>query len=320
MNKHFFPENFQMKRNKKNYFEGWYFKQVSKDLNHTISFIPGISKNKENSHSFIQCIYSNEKTELMTFNIKFDEKCFETNDNPFQVSIGNNSFSFNRIVVDLQSPDLKVSGQLCLGPITPINKSILCPNIMGFFSYIPNMECNHGLLSMSHSLKGTLTINDTLIDFEGGKGYIEKDWGRSFPQQYVWIQSNHFEDDTAGIFFSMATIPFSSLSFRGFICNFMLKGQEYRFATYNGAKLSVHSFTEESIVLELKKGKYTLSISASTTGGKDLLAPKDGEMTHLIKEVLDGQLKLILRDNESIIWEDSSTTIGLELVKKLKRT
>jgi hypothetical protein len=46
---------------KKNFFEGWYFKQVSSCKDTSISFIPGVSINKENSHAFIQCLYLNEK-------------------------------------------------------------------------------------------------------------------------------------------------------------------------------------------------------------------------------------------------------------------
>ena len=38
-----YPILFQGNLKKKNYFEGWYYKQVSKDEKEVISFIPGIS-------------------------------------------------------------------------------------------------------------------------------------------------------------------------------------------------------------------------------------------------------------------------------------
>ena len=37
------PEVFQGNLKRKKYFEGWYFKHVSKDLKNVWSFIPGIS-------------------------------------------------------------------------------------------------------------------------------------------------------------------------------------------------------------------------------------------------------------------------------------
>ena len=51
---------------------------------------------------------------------------------------------------------------------------------MGPFSFVPLMECYHGILSMNHSLKGTLSFQGENLLFTGGKGYIEKDWGHSF--------------------------------------------------------------------------------------------------------------------------------------------
>ena len=55
------------------------------------------------------------------------------------------------------------------------------------------MECNHGLVSFDHSLEGTMAIDGREVDFEGGRGYTEKDWGKAFPAGYVWMQTNHFE-------------------------------------------------------------------------------------------------------------------------------
>ena len=44
------------------------------------------------------------------------------------------------------------------------------------------MECYHGIVSMDHTVNGLIEINNEKIDFSEGRGYIEKDWGRSFPQ------------------------------------------------------------------------------------------------------------------------------------------
>ena len=53
---------------------------------------------------------------------------------------------------------------------------------MGWYGYLPTMECFHGILSIDHKLKGALSIDDKKISFNNGRGYIEKDWGRNFPQ------------------------------------------------------------------------------------------------------------------------------------------
>jgi hypothetical protein len=48
---------------------------------------------------------------------------------------------------------------------------------------------NKGLFSNKSGLivpiDGKLTIADQDHDFSGGRGYIEKDWGQSFPSAWV---------------------------------------------------------------------------------------------------------------------------------------
>lgn len=89
---------------------------------------------------------------------------------------------------------------------------------MGPFSYIPFMECNHAILCMCNSICGHIDLNENRIEFENGIGYIEKDWGCSFPKSYVWCQGNHFMHSNASFMLSIAEIPFKILNFKGFLC------------------------------------------------------------------------------------------------------
>lgn len=78
---------------------------------------------------------------------------------------------------------------------------------MGWYSYVPLMECKHGIVSVNHYLKGKIRINGNSIDLSEGKGYIEKDWGTSFPEVWIWIQSNNFTNPETSFTFSLAKIP-----------------------------------------------------------------------------------------------------------------
>jgi succinate dehydrogenase/fumarate reductase flavoprotein subunit len=46
---------------------------------------------------------------------------------------------------------------------------------MGWYAFVPAMECYHGVLSFDHLLEGGLELNGQYIDYTGGRGYIEKD-------------------------------------------------------------------------------------------------------------------------------------------------
>ena len=51
------------------------------------------------------------------------------------------------------------------------------------------MQCRHEIISMRHNVAGTLKINREQLHFGKGIGYIEKDRGTSFPDQYVWTSA-----------------------------------------------------------------------------------------------------------------------------------
>lgn len=58
---------------------------------------------------------------------------------------------------------------------------------MGFFFYLLFMECYYGILLMNYIIFGIIYYNDIVIDFNEGRGYIEKDYGKLFLKGYVWV-------------------------------------------------------------------------------------------------------------------------------------
>ena len=201
----FNPEIFQGKFKSKNYFEGWYYKIVDKDQSNSFAFIPGIAYDKnKNGHSFIQIIDSlNYRTEYF----KFPISKFSYSKKELLVEVDKNIFTRNSLDINLQEGDYPVFGNLKFYDIEPFPKKLTRPGIMGPFSFVPFMECYHGVVNIHQKIKGSLTIDNKKVDFTDGYGYIEKDWGRSFPKWWVWIQCNHFTKRDASLMFSIAKIP-----------------------------------------------------------------------------------------------------------------
>jgi hypothetical protein len=184
---------------------------------------------------------------------KFSINEFESSDTPFSLKIGRNSFTSEKIELELSDNEYSLQGRVLFSQFTKIKTSLIFPNIMGYYAYFPFMECYHGIVSMGHNLEGSLTLNKDIIDFSCGKGYIEKDWGTSFPKEYIWLQSNNFKDSDASIMCSIANIPFLGTSFQGFICNISINDQEYRFATYNQSKLLKLNYTGDSVDITMTR-------------------------------------------------------------------
>jgi len=317
------PILYQGRNKHDTYFEGWYFKQVSFDMKTIISIIPGISLDKRDPHCFIQLIANRKPGEaetlenpaLMTEYFRFPVEAFKYQDEPFSIQIGENYFSRESLFISLESKEIKIKGQINFGPFRGIKTTLLNPNIMGIFAYIPKMECNHGIVSMTHWLNGSLELNGETISFYQGKGYIEKDWGTSFPKSYLWLHSNNFERLDASFMCSVAHIPFLGGAFKGFICNLCLDGTEYRFATYNGSRLELQEFSSSRTRLILRRKGYSLKVQATMELGGLLKAPHLGAMSHQIKEGILGKVEITLENSQGdIIFKGVGSQCGIELM------
>ncbi len=308
------PLLFQGIGEKKKYFEGWYFKMVSKDANAIISVIPGISLSEkgDKKHAFIQII--NGKT-AQTYYFSFPIEAFIFSKKEFAIRIGENYFSKHELHLNLSDSDYSVKGTINMTNITPYKIGKRTPAIMGWYRFVPFMECYHGVGSLTHDLNGSLKINDNNLKFDGGKGYLEKDWGKSMPKAWIWIQSNHFSQSGNSFMLSIANIPWLGKSFTGFLGFFKLKDKVYRFATYTKAELKLDVINSGAIKINLKDKKRTYLIEAENNQTGMLKAPVQGAMDRRIAESIDARLKMtILNESGEVIYRDSSKITGLEMV------
>lgn len=299
---------------RKEYFEGWYYKQVTPDERTVISFIPGLSVRGGKTSPFIQVNLAQKTGDTWHQTTDWlDYAALRTQDEPFFIQLDENCFRREGVSIAYQGERLQVTGELSFLNLIALPGSGWAPTIMGPFSYLPGMECIHSVISLSHTIAGSLNINGTLVDFTQGKGYIEKDWGSSFPKRYIWLQSNHFARE-GSLFFSWADIPVLGLSFKGYIAHLYYQGEHHRFATYTLGKCKLKAAGQE-VEIVLTNGDSELQITASQSVGAELIAPYRGEMIHTIKEGLYGQVSFSLkRNNSSQVLRDRTELAGIELV------
>lgn len=147
-------------------------------------------------------------------------------------------------------------------------------------------------------------------------GYIEKDWGCSFPKSYIWCQANCFKKIDASFMLSIANIPFRLFDFTGVICVLIINDKEYKFTTYNNTKILKYDITNDFLDIILKKGNYNLNIKSIHDKGIKLSAPVKGKMQKDILESIDSSITVILKNKDKVIFSDTSINCGLEVVKK----
>lgn len=309
-------EKFQGHLHKKRYFEGWYYKIISKDFKQSIALIPGVSLNSDDPHAFIQIFYyTYAKTPtIQTHYVKYDIKSFSFDKDAFNISIANNRFSMDQIHLDIKDEDVTLIGDIDINHHTKLKQTILQPNIMGVFSYVPKMECNHGILSMDSLSSGILKYQEQTIDFTDAKVYIEKDWGKSFPSQYIWMQSNHFNKPNTSIMFSYATIPFLGLKFKGLIAHVTIDQRHYTFATYNFSRILNKTIKSNEVTFKIKKRNYALHIHATSIDAVKLKSPHQGKMIQEIKEGLSGEIEVELTHKKKLLLKDTGLYAGIEIM------
>lgn len=289
------------------FFEGWYFKHQNADT--VLAFIPGHSVDEKGvKHPFLQIIWNEN-----SYSLDFEEEDYLVDRKRNRIVLGRNDFSLTGVKVDIHSKDITIQGIIRYGSLSPIDYTI-----MGPFQWVPFMECRHEIISMSHALRGSLTVNGKVLDFQGEKGYIEGDRGRSFPRDYLWLQCNRFPQE-ASVMVSVAHIPFIGHSFQGCICVIQYKGREYRFATYLGVKVVCK---RETAVI-LKQGKYTFKVFLTNRNRRKqtgfshrLLAPDQGKMVRSINEEHLLLARFLLYKEEALIFDLTSDHVSFEYVDR----
>jgi tocopherol cyclase len=296
----FNPERYHGWGRTKGYFEGWYYKVISADEEHAYAFIPGVAMDiKGKKQAFVQILNGKEQTAAYH---QYPYQAFNSQANRFYTTIANNEFEINRIKLDLPG----LSGQLEFHAQVPWPNQWYSPGIMGPFAFVPFMECYHGILSMDHSIEGQLLIGNKLIDFTGGRGYMEKDWGHSFPSAYIWMQSNHFQDQGVSIKASVAKIPWLGSSFVGFIAGLYLNDKLYEFTTYNRTRLLKSAVDQNKVVLVMANSRYRLEVDVDRSASTELASPIQGFMDGRISESMTSLINVRLIDARSgeLLFED----------------
>ena len=314
INSFFNPEYFQGWGKKKKYFEGWYFKLVNKAETKAFAIIPGIAMDeKGNGQAFIQILDGKNKT--ATYH-KFDRNRFLPEPGRFYIEIEKSSFSERRLKLEAEN----INGELEFSENISWPKPFYSPGIMGPFAFVPFMECYHGVVSMDHRIMGNLKQGDETINFDNGRGYIEKDWGRSFPSAYFWLQTNHFSEPGISLKASVARIPWMRNSFTGFIAGLWLRDRLIRFTTYNNSVLKKSFADKNKCEIVIENRNYIIEMLVHRDHATALASPILGMMEGRIEESMTARtdLRLIEKKTRKTMFEDCGRNTAVEIAGNIQ--
>lgn len=297
---------FHIESRRRPFFEGWYFKQQSDS--DTVAFIPGIQVDSfGNRSAFVQTIM-NQFSHI----ISYPYEDFSAHKEELYIRVGNNEFSASGIDIDIEDETFACKGRVTYGALTTLEK-----DCMGPFRFLPFMECSHKILSMGHGAFGQIDFSRSGIPLEsivfdkGSSGYIEMDYGISFPKEYSWVQCNRFPGRDCSILATAANIPILGTSFCGTTCVVRYCGETHSLASFLGAKVK----TNRKNRLVIEQGNKRLEIDVIQEEHHPLQAPINGSMSRVIHESPQCKGRFLFTVNNQILIDLTSSQVSFEYVK-----
>ena len=310
-------------------FEGWYYKIANKDFQ--LAIIPGAyhSINHNGNYAFIMFVTTDFCYE---YRYPLDQYIIDKGDihtdQQFFIDIGPNKFSRNSISLFLESKYIH-----SIQPLNYKNKSepikidikffdqdrgfplsLFQLGAMGYYGWIPILECYHGILSMNFLVYGTINIGNNII-YDNNQynkksvahGYLEKDWGTNFPQTWIWIQASHFDkDENVSLTLALARLPIvgdSIYTKPGFLGGLYINNKIYRFGTFTWSKVKTlnidddNDYRQISIVIEDFLSRMKLQVIATIPNAYNI--PRNEAMKiypHLLVPQSNGKMKATLME------------------------
>lgn len=285
---------FHGENRRKEYFEGWYFKQTGQDG--TIALIPAYHVSRSGDRwASLQVV-----TETDAYYKAFPKEQFSAEKKRLLIRLDRSRFSQEECRLELNEPGMKLAGYL---EYEDIRRPAY--DIMGPFRLVPYMECRHSVFSLYQKVSGWIRINGKEYQFQRGNGYIEGDRGRSFPREYCWTQG-FFQEGS--IMLSVGKVPFLGGTFWGCTGFIFMQGQEYRIASYLGAH--IRTLQRERICIE--QGSMSLEVSVASENPRPLKAPNRGEMERIIHESPACRVVYRVKKKGRVILEVCCNNAGFE--------
>ena len=351
----FQPDKFQGGSKKKQYFEGWYYKFVSPLNNNesddgdvmSMAVVPGIfhgaTQNSNESHAFIFVTINGERQHYYRFDTKEFTYASAKGSDEYYIQVADNKFTHSGVSLSLfpkenDDATLVLEGKLDFLNPSPWPVSVTKLGAMGPVGWIPGLECTHAILSFDHVLRGSLTLSfdagdsseeeeaslPSTVVFDNGRGYTEKDFGRSFPSLWLWIQTNSFRKTPGtSLFVSIARLPLFGLELPGFTAAVWHNSTLIPFATWTGAKFDDLRISEDEVYIAMRSSRlqrsngYRLEITVDRRNVPEVLlyAPVNfTKMEPFVLEALQAKVHMRLSDgNGDVLVEDTGEYAGLEV-------
>lgn len=267
-----YPTLLQGDITKCNYFEGWFQKIYIPELNTSIIIIYGFATGNELTKTgFIQLFIPGNDV----IHINFPQHQINLSKQKHEVKLGPNYFSTNRIHIEHELVELDIE-------IIPQTKKVPKQNSMGIFYLVPGLPCYHSVLQINSSIQGIIKINNELIQLTHASGYLEKNWGTSFPEKYFWMHAQDPLNSTNQILYSQAEMRWRNKTFIKHVGFIQLNGQSFDLRKIHRKQLVCNVYNSNQLEISINHMGIVLYFDLNEPTNTSFKSPSKGKMTNKI--------------------------------------
>ncbi|MGM0478329.1 MAG: tocopherol cyclase family protein [Bacteroidota bacterium] len=294
------------KSSKSEAFEGYYFK-ISDREGQVVIFIVGICRRNDEAFAFLQVAH-HRSSKPQLYKYPLSSLLASKTDVSFQ--LGNNHFSAEGIYI--REKDCSV--RLTFDTVSAWKRTSLHPSIMGPLAYVPGVECKHDIIASHLHATGECRIAHQKIHFHRGDGYIDKNWGTSFPSSYYWGHAHAFSASNLSIQFAKGKPKWGVIQPEVHVGFIRLENSITTFSSHNGGKLELFNEKENQTKIILKNRKWKVELVISNAASTSLYAPHKGQLSQSISESIGGYSEVTIyrkdgtNDHQKILRDFSHST------------
>ena len=274
-------------RNK--YFEGWFQKIYSSEHQASFVIIYGYATaNSPDTFGFIQLLLPGKLPRLLYFP-KNEITCDK--DRHIMV-MGKNKMSKDSIEIDTKDIRIKLNFK---------NDQLIqtFKNSMGYSYFVPNLPCYHSVLNAYHFVSGEIRHGDVQYSLVNEMGYLEKNWGTSFPESYLWLHAIDPKNSQISLLFSRAEIKWLGKKFIRHVGHFRIDGMEIDLRELRNISIITLDQNPEKQIIRIESKSLKLDISINLGKNVILKGPTNGELSrdiiHHTDAVID--VNMIMENN-----------------------
>lgn len=263
------------------FFEGWFQKVYLRQHRTSFVIIYGYATgNAHETFGFIQVLMPGEEPRIVCF--PKDQVTLDRHKHI--VRMGDNVLSTDAI--DIKMNELRMQLQLIDNQrIDTLNNS------MGYAYYVPSLPCYHSVLNTSHGVSGSIVHKSKEYAIDNELGYLEKNWGTSFPDRYMWLHAVDPNNPEISLLFSCADIQWLGGTFTRHVGHMRFDGKHIDLRELSSVVISTHRADPDTYIYRINSRSLQLDV-AITVGQKVLLkAPEHGSLSREIPHHIDALIE-----------------------------